>query len=108
VHEDVSGVQAEDGRFGDAGVGAADPDYSSSRLATLLSKNPFLLLEGSEGIGLREGREGMGGTYGSLAIGHLRASRRDPGFDAICSSPMTHWTSGRIRSRLYLRFQCMD
>lgn len=26
VHEDVAGFEAEDGRFGDAGVGAADPE----------------------------------------------------------------------------------
>jgi hypothetical protein len=39
VHEDVSGVQSEDGGLGDAGVGAADPDYyPSRRLATLLPK----------------------------------------------------------------------
>jgi hypothetical protein len=40
VHEDVTRVQAEDRGFGDAGVGAADPDCSSLLSATLLPKMP--------------------------------------------------------------------
>jgi hypothetical protein len=34
VDEDVAGLQAQEGGFGDAGVGAADPDYSIVRQIT--------------------------------------------------------------------------
>ena len=80
VHEDVAGLEAEDGGFGAAGVGAAEPDCKLVR-----------------GVG---GKEEEGEAYGFGGIGRLRAWGRRLGFGALCSLPRRCWSSGRRGSCL--------
>lgn len=70
VHEDVAGLEAEDGGLGDAGVGAADPEDLG-----LLAR-----CEGGEEVGVV-----VGGGLGPLLV------LVEAGFEVICG-----WAGERV------------
>jgi hypothetical protein len=73
VDEDVAGLEAEDGGFGAARVGAAEPDWKLTRI-----RWDYV------------GRERE--AYGFEGIGRWRAWGRSWGFDGLCSPPRRCWS----------------